>query len=170
MLTVIADAYYEWSDRKKPYLVYLQNRNRPFAFAGLYERWQNPITKEIVTSFAIITTVANSLLQPIGVKRMPVILARVNEMEWINPSNHLSYVLRLLEPCPSEYMNCYPVSEMVNIPGANDPSMVNPAGQKLLSEAVTPFYLRGHRTNKEKHPANAPTLEERRFDSVRKTQ
>jgi putative SOS response-associated peptidase YedK len=32
---VIADAYYEWSDRNKPYLVYLQNKNRPFAFAGI---------------------------------------------------------------------------------------------------------------------------------------
>lgn len=158
---VIADAYYEWSDKKKPYLVHLQNRNRPFAFAGIYDRWQNPVSKEIVTSFALITTVANSLLQSIGVKRMPVILARLNEMEWINPSNHLSYVLRLLEPCPSGYMNCYPVSDMVNMPGTNDPSMVNPAGKKLLSETAMPFYLGGYRAHKEKHPSDKPYLEDR---------
>jgi putative SOS response-associated peptidase YedK len=167
---VIADAYYEWSDRKKPYLVYLQNRNRPFAFAGIYDHWQNPVSKEIVTSFAIITTVANSLLQSIGVKRMPVVLARVNEMEWIKPSNHLSDVLRLLEPCPSEYMNCYPVSVLVNVAGANDPSMLNPMGEKLLSETVPVRISGGYRTHKEKHPANAPTIEERLVGYVRKTE
>jgi hypothetical protein len=57
---VIADAYYEWSDKKKPHLVFLQHRNRPFAFARIYDRWQNPVSNDIVTSFAIITTVANS--------------------------------------------------------------------------------------------------------------
>jgi hypothetical protein len=166
---VIADAYYEWSDLKKPYLVFLQNRNRPFAFAGIYDRWQNPVSKEIVTSVAIITTVANRLLLSIGVKRMPVILPRVNELEWIKPSNHLCDVLRLLEPCPSESMNCYPVSEMVNIPGSNDPSMLNSTGERLLSETVPVRLSSGYRTHKEKHPANAPTLQERISASGPKT-
>ena len=158
---VIADAYYEWSDQKKPHLVFLQHRNRPFAFAGIYDRWQNPETKEVVTSFAIITTVANSMLRSIGVKRMPVVLARINEMEWIKPSNHLSHVLRLLEPCPSEVMNCYPVSDMVSIQGTNDPAMLNPAGDKLLPETIPVRISNGYRSHKEKHPANSPTLEER---------
>jgi putative SOS response-associated peptidase YedK len=165
---VIADAYYEWSDKKKPYLVFLQHRNRPFAFAGIYDRWQNPVSKEIVTSFAIITTVANSLLRSIGAKRMPVILARVNELEWIKPSNHLCDVLRLLEPCPSESMNCFPVSEMVNIPGANDPLMLNPTGLKLLAETNSVLTIGGYLTHKEKHPANAPTLQERMSETIRK--
>ena len=47
---VIADAYYEWSDQNKPYLVYLQNKNRPFAFAGLYDQWKNPESGEIIYS------------------------------------------------------------------------------------------------------------------------
>jgi len=86
---VIADAYYEWSDQNKPYLVFLQNKNRPFAFAGIYDHWQNPESKEIVTSFAIITTTANSLLQSIGVKRMPIILSRHDEAVWVKSSAHL---------------------------------------------------------------------------------
>lgn len=76
---VIADAYYEWSDQNKPYLVYLQNKTRPFAFAGLYDQWKNPASGEIDYSFAIITPTTNPLLQSIGVRRMPVILSRSNE-------------------------------------------------------------------------------------------
>lgn len=37
-----ADAYYEWSALKKPYLVYLEDKVRPFVMAGLYDHWKNP--------------------------------------------------------------------------------------------------------------------------------
>ena len=131
---VIADAYYEWSNQNKPYLAYLRNKKRPFAFAGLYDQWKTPDTKETVFSFTIITTIANPLLQSIGVKRMPVILSRSEEMEWLRASNALSDVLPLLNAYPCEKMNAYPVSEMVNMVGVNDPSMLNPVGDKLLSE------------------------------------
>ena len=127
---VIADAYYEWSGRHKPYLVFLRDKNRPFAFAGIYDRWKDPESKELITSFAIITTVANSLLQSIGVKRMPVILSRSEEAYWVKSSNYLSDILVLLNPYPAEKMNVYPVSEMANMEGMNDPSMLNPVGEK----------------------------------------
>jgi len=65
---IIADAYYEWSAHKKPYLVYLQNKERPFAFAGLYDHWKDPETGQMTIGFAIITTTANDLLRSIGVK------------------------------------------------------------------------------------------------------
>jgi hypothetical protein len=66
-------------------------------------------------------------------------------------------------------MNCYPVSEMVNIPGANDPSMLNFTGERLHPETVPVRLSSGYRTHKEKHPANAPTIEERRSASGPKT-
>lgn len=147
---VIADAYYEWSDQKKPYLVFLQNKNRPIAFAGIYDQWLNPESSEIVFSFAIITTTANSLLQNLGVKRMPVILSRSDETAWIKASNPLSEVLRLLISYPSEKMNAYPVSDMVNIQGVNDPSMLNPIGEKLIKEINSTPALIGRRFHKEK--------------------
>lgn len=138
---VIADAYYEWDNQNQPYLVFLQNKKRPFAFAGLYDEWKNPDTKETVFSFTIITTTANPLLQSLGVKRMPVILSRSEEMEWIRASNHLSNVLGLL--------NAYPVSEKVNWTCNNDPSMLNPVGEKLLQEDIT-APLQQRRFHKEK--------------------
>ena len=147
---VLADAYYEWSSQNKPYLVYLRNKKRPFAFAGLYDEWKNPATKETVFSFTIITTTANPMLQSIGVKRMPVILSRSEEMEWIRASNHLSDVLTFLNAYPYEKMNAYPVSEMINIEGINNPSMLNPTGEKLISE-IKPVPV-PRESAKEKHP------------------
>jgi putative SOS response-associated peptidase YedK len=153
---VIADAYYEWSYRNKPYLVFLHNKNRPFGFAGIFDQWQNPESKELVTSFAIITTTANSLLQNIGVKRMPVILSRSDEYTWIKSSSHLSDVLRLLVAYPAEKMNAYPVSEMINIPGINDPLMLNPIGDKIQTE-INPTYITGsHHSHKTKSVSDTP--------------
>lgn len=122
---IIADAYYEWSTLKKPYLVFLQNKERPFAFAGVYDRWKNPETGEMLIAFAIITTTANELLQSIGIKRIPVILTRSNEKEWIKSTKHLSEVLGMLNQFPSELMNAYPTSDLVNDPVENDISMIS---------------------------------------------
>ncbi|HZK97078.1 MAG TPA: SOS response-associated peptidase [Prolixibacteraceae bacterium] len=157
---VITDAYYEWSTQNKPYLVYLQNKKRPFVFAGLYDQWINPDTKETVFTFTIISTTANPLLQSLGVKRMPVILSRSEEMEWIRASNHLSDVLGLLNAYPYEKMNAYPVSEKVNWKCNNDPSMLNPTGEKLLKEVITqPLQQRGF--HKEKPSPEIPWFQSR---------
>ncbi len=131
---VIADAYFEWSAAKKPFLVYLQNKVRPFAFAGLYDHWLNPETKEIVSSFTIITTTANAMLQKLGVKRMPVILQPGYEKDRIKPDKSLSQVLKLLRQFDSKIMNAYPVSDLINTPGINDASLIAPNGERLLIE------------------------------------
>jgi len=164
---VIADAYYEWSDQSKPYLVYLQNKKRPFAFAGLYDEWKNPDTKETVFSFTIITTTANPLLQSIGVKRMPVILSRSEEIDWIKASNHLSKALRVLNAYPYEKMNAYPVSEKVNWMCNNDPSMLDPTGEKLLKEvSIQPLQQR--RYHKEKPIPEIPWFQNRQQSGEQK--
>lgn len=154
---IVADAYYEWSSLKKPYLVFLQNKERPFAFAGVYDRWKDPDSGEISTSFAIITTTASDLLQSIGVKRMPVILTRSNEKDWIKSTRHLSEVLGMLNQFPSEQMNAYPISDMVDNPGINEISMINPIGDRLQSEVESPSRIvRQYRMHKEKSHSDVP--------------
>ncbi|HET6558157.1 MAG TPA: SOS response-associated peptidase [Prolixibacteraceae bacterium] len=132
---VLADAYYEWSAAKKPYVVYLQNKERPFAFAGIYDRWENPGTGEILTSFAIITTTANSMLQSLGVKRMPVILSKGEERDWLKDTLPLAWVLKMLKPLDPRKMNAYPVADIINSMQANNPDMIRPIGERLQSEA-----------------------------------
>ena len=89
---VPADGYYEWKKRKggqkQPYLARNADGS-PFAFAGLWERWQAP-EDEIIESCTILTTDANDLTQPIH-DRMPVILKpggirNSNDLIWVGRS------------------------------------------------------------------------------------
>jgi len=81
---VLADGFYEWKGAKGgkvPYYIRLKG-GEPFAFAGVYE--ENEIEGKPVGTFAIITTEPNELMRPIHT-RMPVILQRDIEAEWLNP-------------------------------------------------------------------------------------
>lgn len=87
---VIADGYYEWQwldskgKKKQQYLITLPN-GELFAFAGIWSEWVNKETGEIIKSYSIITTEANQLMREIhnSKKRMPVILTKNNENDWL---------------------------------------------------------------------------------------
>ena len=84
---VVADCFIEGPEKEKlskPYLVYLKDGKRPFAFAGIWDEWGNPSTGEIIQSFAIITTVSNGITKKIGHHRSPVILHAEHERVWID--------------------------------------------------------------------------------------
>ncbi len=147
---VMADAWYGKSGTNKPWLFYLQKKNRPLAMAGIYDHWQNPKTGEIISGFCVITTVASDLLRSVGVMRMPVILSRSAEKRWIKSSAPLSDLLSLLLPYPSDNLNGYPLSELADIPGFNDPTMLDPLGERLRAEAHPLKNLHRHRAHREK--------------------
>jgi putative SOS response-associated peptidase YedK len=123
---VIADGFYEWrrqEGKKQPFYFRLQN-GQPFAFAGLWERWQDP-KGEAIASCTILTTAANELLQPIH-DRMPVILDSKDYDLWLDPAVQKPEQLQqLLQPYPSEVMLSYPVSTKVNNPANNTPECIN---------------------------------------------
>jgi putative SOS response-associated peptidase YedK len=134
---VIADCFIEGTTKEKllkPYVVYLKEGARPFAFAGIWDTWANPETGEIIRSFAIITTVANDLLQKIPHHRSPVILPRSLEQHWINNEIPLSDVTGMLRPYPAELMNAYPIDPAIKNPRANGPHLLKPIGQRLTPE------------------------------------
>ncbi|HEY3389949.1 MAG TPA: SOS response-associated peptidase [Prolixibacteraceae bacterium] len=136
---VPADAFIEGPEKEKlnkPFVVYLREKVRPFAFAGIWDTWKNPESGELIKSFAIITTVANELLQKIQCHHCPVILHRGDEKNWLSGSLPLSEVTRLLIPYPSELMNAYPIAPTIKNPGADDPGLIHPAGERLMSEKI----------------------------------
>jgi putative SOS response-associated peptidase YedK len=51
--------------------------------------------------------------------RMPVIMQRKDEPAWLDPTLKCDRVMPLLAPYPTEMMEAYPVSSLVNSP-AND--------------------------------------------------
>lgn len=134
---IIADAFIEGSKTdklNKPYLLYMRDKRRPFAFAGIWDSWTDRETGELSNSFAIITTVANSLLQKIGHHRSPVILSEENEKAWINPDLPLAEVSSLLKPYPAEEMNAYPISNTIKNPRIKHLDLLAPLGDRIFQE------------------------------------
>lgn len=110
--------------RKQPFYVRLRD-GRPFAFAGLWERWAGP-DGVIVESCAILTTEPNEALKDIH-DRMPVILAPTNYAVWLDPAVRQAQLLQpLFRPYPPEDMTAYPVSLRVNDPGRDDAACIEP--------------------------------------------
>jgi putative SOS response-associated peptidase YedK len=113
---VVADGFYEWQKRngsKQPYLIHLKD-DRPFAFAGLWDRWHKG--EEPIESCTILTTDANELVAPLH-DRMPVIIPRSAYDLWLDPKVRDPEMLKpLLVPYSSSEMDAYPVSEVVNSP------------------------------------------------------
>lgn len=129
---VLADGFYEWRKEagqkvKQPMYIRLKT-GEPFAFAGLWEVWNSPDGSQIL-SCTIITTDPNELVEDIH-NRMPVILPRDGYASWLEPSERQPKDLQdLLRPYPSQELEAYPVSTVVNSPGNDTPTCVLPLTQ-----------------------------------------
>lgn len=127
---ILADGFYEWKREpggrvKTPYFIRLKG-GRPFAFAGLWDRWQAPDGGELL-SCAIVTTQANALMRPIH-ERMPVLLTGAACDRWLDPAPRRPDELRdLLTPFPAGEMEAYAVSTLVNSPANDRPECIRPA-------------------------------------------
>ena len=125
---VPADGFYEWrkeGTKKQP--VYVRRKDGlPFAFAGLWERWERE--GEVIESCAILTTGANDLMAEFH-DRMPVILDPEDYGLWLDPEVQDPGLLGpLLKPYPGDETEVYPVSTLVNNPRHEDPRCVEPRG------------------------------------------
>lgn len=136
---VPADGFYEWTGEergKQPYRVALEG-DRPFAMAGLWERW-TPKTQQTgladfggggeaadgpnrgpMEAFTVLTTEPNEVVEPLH-HRMAVVLSREDERRWLR-GREVSF-----DPAPSEPFRSYPVSTAVNDPANDDPELVRP--------------------------------------------
>lgn len=115
-----ADGFYEWQapadggKRKQPWH-FRQPGGAPFAFAGLWERWDRGETGtgEPIESFTILTTEANELVRPIH-DRMPVIIAPEDLARWLDPAAVDPADLEpLLAPFPSERLEAVKVGPVL---------------------------------------------------------
>lgn len=121
---ILADAFYEWrrlsSKEKQPYSIGMAD-DSPFAFAGLWERWQDQ-DKNSVETCTILTTKPNSLVADVH-DRMPVILRPEDYDLWLDPGvTAPGRVTGCLQPFDAMLMKKYPVSSRVNSPENDDPA------------------------------------------------
>ena len=124
-----ASGFFEWKQepgRKSKTPMYIRLKSgKPFALAGLWERWEAP-DGSTVFSCAIVTTQPNELMQVIH-NRMPVILPSQAFSLWLDTAEPpLPKLTELLQPYPAHEMIAYPVSTVVNSPANNLPACIEP--------------------------------------------
>jgi putative SOS response-associated peptidase YedK len=124
---VPASGFYEWvklGTGKQPFC-FRPWDERPWAFAGLWERWEGP--EGVVESCAILTTEANELVRPVH-ERMPVIVPAQHWPAWLDAGlQDAGELVPLLRRFPSEAMRAYPVGLMVNNPRNDGPACLEMA-------------------------------------------
>jgi putative SOS response-associated peptidase YedK len=128
---VVADGFYEWQKQngtKQPFYIRLHGA-RPFAFAGLWERWESS-SAEVIESCTLLTTQPNDLMRELH-NRMPVILQPGDYDLWLDPQvQEVELLQPLLRAFPPEEMAAYPVSRYVNSPDNDDPRCIEPLPQQ----------------------------------------
>jgi len=133
---VPADGFYEWTKTgdgggKRPYRVAYDD-DRPFAMAGLWERWEPDTVQtglgdfggdgtsgeaDPVETFTVLTTEPNAVVEPLH-HRMAVVLEPEEEAAWLDGADVP------LDPAPAEGFRAYPVSRAVNDPSNDRPELV----------------------------------------------
>lgn len=132
-----ADGFYEWTTatdgKKQPHLIHRPD-DGVFAFAGLWEHWQDADGNELETC-AIVTTASDGVVARLH-DRMPVIVDPAAGMRWIEagPPEDALAVIRASPPVP---LTTRRVSRRVNRPGVDDPQCVlappdEPSGESPL--------------------------------------
>jgi putative SOS response-associated peptidase YedK len=112
-----ASGYYEWlkkPDGKQPDFISAAEGGA-LSFAGLWDRWKNPETGDVMTSCTIIVTAANALTRAIH-GRVPVVLDKADIGPWLyGTADPL-----LLKPAAADRLSLWPVSRRLNKTGAGD--------------------------------------------------
>ncbi|HEY7610726.1 MAG TPA: SOS response-associated peptidase [Alphaproteobacteria bacterium] len=132
----LANGFYEWKTNgksKQPYRVVIVDaaRPRPFAFAGLWERWRDPAAAKDappLDTFTIVTTEAAPAIAHIH-ERMPVMLTRREEFEaWLDAEKTPpAEAQKLLAPYAGADLAAYAVSTKVNNARYDGADCVEPA-------------------------------------------
>ena len=122
---IIADGFFEWvkeGKHKQPVLIKRED-GRPFAFAGLWDRWFEEPGKPVYTC-TIVTTAASPLLRPVH-DRMPVILDPRERDVWLNRTSSIDDLQALLRP-NQEPFEIIPVTPLVNSAKNDGPEVIVP--------------------------------------------
>jgi putative SOS response-associated peptidase YedK len=119
-----ASGYYEWlkrPDGRQPYFISAADGG-VLSFAGLWDRWKNPETGDLMTSCTIIVTDANALTRPIQ-DRMPVVLDKADFGRWLNGTGGTE----VLRSAAEDRLRMRPVSRRVNKTGTadDDPTLLD---------------------------------------------
>ncbi len=119
--------FYEWKKegkRRRPFRICLCDESI-MSVAGVWDTWHRGKPDER-SSFSILTTSANPFMSTIH-DRMPVILNRSDEEQWLDPEVQEPEILQqLLKPCRASRLAAAEVSPLINSPKNNSPDVFDP--------------------------------------------
>jgi putative SOS response-associated peptidase YedK len=140
------DGVYEWrteEGHRRPYRL-VTEADGPFAVAGIWTRYEPETVQtgldafgggagaeqpgDSIETFAILTTAATGLPARFQ-DRMDVLVSPTDEETWLSGSP--AAAAAVLESPPTPWLRAYPVSDAVNDPGNQDPSLIEPIGPDL---------------------------------------
>jgi len=111
--------FYEWrwldgGKRKYPY--FIQTDDFIFSLAGIWSEWTDRTTGETLSTYSVLTTRANALMEKVHnhKKRMPVILPQEFEKDWLNPNLTKEDVLALCQPYDDKKMKAWTISKSIS--------------------------------------------------------
>lgn len=122
---VPASGWYEWAKQgedKQAYYIAPENE-QPFAFAGLWDKWQQGDIK--MNSFTIMTKAADSSLQSVH-HRMPIVLPKNSYEAWLDKKANVNALQQLLAKAKSFAARVNPVSQEINKPENDNATCILP--------------------------------------------
>jgi len=125
---VLADGFYEWHKEgsdKTPYFISHVDGS-PFAFAGLWEHWQDKESDEILHSATLITAAANEFMAPLH-DRMPITLDPARADVWMAGGDET--VRSAVQDAPR--LRAWAVGREVNNPRNEGVNLIASAGDVL---------------------------------------
>ncbi len=124
---------WQWLDEKGktkiPYYIGLKDQSL-FSLAGLYSRWKSNEQQSYTFSYTVLTTTANPLMATIhnSKKRMPVIIPKQYERDWLNQNLSKEDALALCEPINEQMMKAFTISKRITskVEETNVPEVLQP--------------------------------------------
>lgn len=119
-----ANGFYEWQKRedgKQPFFIHPRDE-KVFCFAGIWETWQHDGAEW--HTYSILTTEPNREMRSVH-NRMPVILHRQNEAQWLEADTRED-IEPLLVPYEDNGLEMYEVSKEVNTVTTNNSLLIGP--------------------------------------------
>ncbi|RYU94370.1 SOS response-associated peptidase [Emticicia agri] len=127
---VPATGFFEWQtigSKKFPYYIHLKDEEI-FSMAGIWEVWTDKQSGETKETFSILTTDANPLMARIhnSKKRMPVILAKETELDWLHKGFDETTIDSFARPFDEKKMEAYTISRRISEKDSNTPDVLKP--------------------------------------------
>jgi putative SOS response-associated peptidase YedK len=123
---ILANGFYEWRQEgagKTPYYITTDD-DSSFAFAGLWENWNDKSSDTSIQSTTILTAEANEFMASLH-HRMPVILTPQTADRWLAGDNELIHKLADVTPD----LKAWPVATRVNNARNEGADLIEPVGE-----------------------------------------